>query len=124
MIERSDGDAGTEPGQTEDRPPRTAEHCRLCAGSGRIVLLSGMFADMRIRSSFRTEECHFCRGTGESARTWPEWEEEQARLRTAMRAARANTQLSAPGAMPDGRENPQRGEAPGRRNGVGPERGT
>ena len=34
--------------------------------SGRIVLLTGMLADMRIRSSFRTEECHFCRGTGES----------------------------------------------------------
>ena len=64
--------------------------CRLCAGSGRIVLLAGMFADMRIRSSFRTEECHFCRGSGESARAWPEWEEEQARLREAKRVAAAD----------------------------------
>ena len=64
--------------------------CRLCAGSGRIVLLSGLLADLRIRSSYRTEECHFCRGSGESARTWPEWEEEQAKLRSAMREAVAD----------------------------------
>ena len=61
--------------------------CRLCAGSGRIVLLAALLADTRIRSSFRTEECHFCWGTGESARRWPEWEEEQARLRAARRDA-------------------------------------
>ena len=64
--------------------------CRLCAGSRRIVLLAGMFADMRVRSSFRTEECHFCRGSGESARAWPEWEEEQAGLREAKRVAAAD----------------------------------
>ena len=72
------------------RDRRTDKQCRLCAGSGRIVLLTGMLADMRIRSSFRTEECHFCRGTGESARTWPEWEDEQAKLRAAMRGAAAD----------------------------------
>ena len=38
--------------------------CRLCAGTGRIVLLAALMADMRVRSSFRTETCHFCRGTG------------------------------------------------------------
>lgn len=64
--------------------------CQLCAGSGRIVLLAGMMVDTRIRSSFRTELCHFCQGTGESARTWPEWEEEQARLRAARRDAAAD----------------------------------
>jgi len=61
--------------------------CCLCAGSGRIVLLAGLMADMRVRSSYRAETCHFCRGSGESARRWPEWEEEQARLRAARREA-------------------------------------
>ena len=61
--------------------------CRLCAGTGRIVLLAGLMADMRVRSSYRTETCHFCRGTGESARRWPEWEREQGRLRAAQREA-------------------------------------
>ena len=42
--------------------------CRLCAGAGRIVLLAALMADMRVRSSFRTETCHFCRGAGESTR--------------------------------------------------------
>ena len=50
--------------------------CRLCAGTGRIVLLAGLMADMRVRSSYRWEACHFCRGTGESTRRWPEWERE------------------------------------------------
>ena len=45
--------------------------CRLCAGSGRIVLLAGMFADMSVRSSFRTEECHFCRGAGRAPARGP-----------------------------------------------------
>ena len=61
--------------------------CRLCAGTGRIVLLAALMADMRLGSSYRTETCHFCRGTGASARSWPEWEEEQSRLRAARRAA-------------------------------------
>ena len=61
--------------------------CRLCAGTGRIVLLAGLMADMRVRSAYRTETCHFCRGTCESTRTWPEWEREQGRLRAAQREA-------------------------------------
>ena len=61
--------------------------CHLCAGTGRIVLLAALMADMRVRSSFRTETCHFCRGTGESTRRWPEWEDEQARLRAVRREA-------------------------------------
>ena len=61
--------------------------CRLCGGSGRIVLLAGFLADMRVRASYRTETCHFCRGTGESTRKWPEWEDEQARLRATRREA-------------------------------------
>ncbi len=61
--------------------------CRLCAGTGRLVLLAGMMADMRLPSSYRAEMCHFCRGTGESTRTWPEWEREQERLRAAQREA-------------------------------------
>ena len=70
---------------------RPATQCRLCAGSGRIVLLARLFADVRLRSSFRTEECHFCRGTGESGRSWLEWEKEQARLRAARQRAVADT---------------------------------
>ena len=27
--------------------------CRLCAGTGRIVLLAGLMADMRVRSNYR-----------------------------------------------------------------------
>ena len=61
--------------------------CRLCAGTGWIVLLTGLMADMRLRSSYRMETCHFCRGAGESTRTWPEWEREQERLRAAQREA-------------------------------------
>ena len=61
--------------------------CRLWIGTGRIVLLAGLMADMRVRSAYRTETCHFCRGTGESLRTWPEWEREQERLRAAQREA-------------------------------------
>ena len=65
----------------------SAMRCRLCAGTGRIVLLSGLMADMRVRSSYRWEACHFCRGTGESMRRWPEWEREQERLRAAQHEA-------------------------------------
>ena len=54
--------------------------CRLRTGTGRIVLLAGLMADMRVTSSYRVETCHFCRGTGESTRRWPEWEQEQVRL--------------------------------------------
>ena len=70
--------------------------CRLCAGTGRIVLLAALMADMRLRSSYLTETCHFCRGTGESGRSWPEWEEEQSKLRAARRAAAAVTGKPSP----------------------------
>ncbi|MDD9994069.1 MAG: hypothetical protein OXP75_19905 [Rhodospirillales bacterium] len=77
--------------RAEAAPEGAATRCRLCAGSGRIVLLARLFADVRLRSSFRTEECHFCRGTGESSRSWPEWEEEQAALRAARQCAVADS---------------------------------
>ena len=70
--------------------------CRLCAGTGRLVLLATLMADMRLRSSYRKETCHFCWGTGDSARSWPDWEEEQRRLRAAQRAAAADTGKSSP----------------------------